>query len=482
METVTEAQVLYADKNRYLRDHYPEVDAGVFYREIFPEGSFERAGHPEDARANGILRDLSGDRPITYIVTDDLSAIQRVQGCPMAVMGGAAYSGRTNTSTNARWLYALIIDLDYLTELKYLVALCGQYESHFEYIPRPTFLVNSGNGMHLYYVFEDPVPMYSQIQVAVRELKYQLIRKVWNRYTSSRGEEKDLQRQGIMQGFRVVGSLSKLGVGYPVRAFRTGQKVSLAYLNRFVEPKYQVTGYQYKSSLTLAQAKDKYPEWYERRIERGEKKGRWTVKRDLYDWWLRQILSGATVGHRYYCVMCLAIYALKCSIGREELEKDAYGLLNYLNDLDKTGEHPFTRLDVEEALHLYNEPYETYPRSEVERVSGIPIVPQIRRNGRRQIEHLQADRWRNIETGRPAVNVCKQNRELVLQEMREKGEIYGRPKGSGTKAQQVQEWRRLHPEGTKSQCKAETGLTYPTIRKWWKENRSHGTDTETDRR
>ena len=43
----------------------------------------------------------------------------------------------------------------------------------------------------------------------------------------------------------------------------------------------------------------------------------------------------------------------------------------------------------------------------------------------------------------------------------------GRPSGSGTAQKTVYEWRQQHPGGTKSHCKRETGLTYPTIRKWW---------------
>ena len=38
-----------------------------------------------------------------------------------------------------------------------------------------------------------------------------------------------------------------------------------------------------KSRLSLAEAKEKYPDWYERRIVKKERRGRWTVKRDLYD-------------------------------------------------------------------------------------------------------------------------------------------------------------------------------------------------------
>ncbi len=69
-----------------------------------------------------------------------------------------------------------------------------------------------------------------------------------------------------------------------------------------------------KSTMSLAEAKAKYPDWYERRIVKGERRGRWTVKRDLYDWWLRRIRDEIRVGHRYHGIMTLAVYAKKCGI------------------------------------------------------------------------------------------------------------------------------------------------------------------------
>ena len=72
------------------------------------------------------------------------------------------------------------------------------------------------------------------------------------------------------------------------RRFLTGDKVSMEYLNEFVDEKSRVTQFKYKSELTKAQAKEKYPEWYERRIENGEPKGVWHVNRALYDWWKKK--------------------------------------------------------------------------------------------------------------------------------------------------------------------------------------------------
>lgn len=65
----------YRVKNEYLAENYSEVTPMEFYREMFPLGSFERRGHLEDAKANGILTVIEGDKARNYVVFDDLREI-----------------------------------------------------------------------------------------------------------------------------------------------------------------------------------------------------------------------------------------------------------------------------------------------------------------------------------------------------------------------------------------------------------------------
>ena len=44
----------YREKNEHLEKFLEPVEPYEFYREIFPEGSFERKGHFEDRKGNGI--------------------------------------------------------------------------------------------------------------------------------------------------------------------------------------------------------------------------------------------------------------------------------------------------------------------------------------------------------------------------------------------------------------------------------------------
>ena len=64
---------LFKMKNEWLGQFYEEVKPKDFYRAVFPEGSFEREGHPEDEKCNGVLTVIEGEKARNYIVFDELN-------------------------------------------------------------------------------------------------------------------------------------------------------------------------------------------------------------------------------------------------------------------------------------------------------------------------------------------------------------------------------------------------------------------------
>ena len=460
--TVEEYLALYKEKNAHLEQFLEQVSPFEFYREIFPEGSFERKGHYEDKKPNGIAVSLPGKggsvngialgiegdgKARRYIITDDLKMLEELMDTDFTIMAPISYYGKKRSGKFARFLYALVFDIDGVGMPQLRDVL---HQMNKDILPKATFVVNSGTGLHLYYVLSEPVPMYPQNQHYLKELKYSLTRQIWNRYTSS---IKQPQMQGLMQGFRVVGSGTKLGKGYPVVAFQFGGRVELDDLLEYIPAsngeRQKLQGILKKSSMPLAVAKEKYPDWYERRIVKGERRGRWTVKRDLYDWWLRRIQDEIRVGHRYHGIMTLAIYAKKCGIEEEELRQDAYSLLLPYDEMSIEEVNRFTREDVEAALSMFNEDYVTFPRDDIARLSGMSM-PVNKRNWRKRKEHIQV------------MNTMK-----ALKKQLGEAVPVGRPQGSGTAQERVYQWRQQHPEGRKADCHRETGLDPKTIRKWW---------------
>jgi len=463
--TVSEYQALYMEKNAHLEQFLEQVEPFEFYREIFPKGSFERQGHYEDSKPNGIAVSLPGKggsvsgialeiegdgKARRYIITDDLLKLDDLRETDFTIMSPISYFGGKRSGKMARFLYALVFDIDGVGMPQLRDVL---HQMNKDILPKATFVVNSGTGLHLYYVLSEPVPMYPHNQHYLKELKYSLTRQIWNRFTSS---IKQPQMQGILQGFRVVGSGTKLGKGYPVVAYRLGDRVELDSLLDYIPAsngeRQKLQGILRKSNMPLAEAREKYPDWYERRIVKGERRGRWTVKRDLYDWWLRRIRDEIRVGHRYHGIMTLAIYAKKCSIEEDELRQDAYSLLLPYDEMSVEEINRFTRDDIEAALSMFNEDYVTFPRDDIARLSGM-TMPVNKRNWRKQEVHLQGAR--------------------AIQEINDRAngtnwrDGNGRPVGSGTAQETVYRWRQQHPEGRKVDCHRDTGLDPKTIRKWW---------------
>lgn len=435
----------------YLAQYYDEAEPKEFYRAVFPTGELERAGVREKGKYNGIAVELLPKRiegrQVTrrYTITDDLDMIDRLtQSKEFIIISPISYAGKSRESKNARYIYGLAIDLDGVDKPENIRDLFHQMDNA-EFLPKTTYIVASGTGLHLYYLFREPVPCFKNITKRLAVLKTALVRKIWNMYTTSLSNH--IQIQSLFQGFRMVGGVTK--VGTRVRAFETGPKVTIDYLNGFVDTEYQVTQFTYRSKLTLSEAKVKYPEWYEKRIVQGQRKGTWVCKRDLYEWWKRRLFSEIRQGHRYYGIMCLAVYAKKCGISYDELSSDAYGMLERMEALTLDENNHFTDYDITAALEMYNDNYITFPIDTISELTQLPIQKN-KRNYQKQAYHLEEAR---------AIRDIRQRR---------KGKTWRDGSGRKLKAAEVEAWQAEHPEGTKTECIRDTGLSKKTVYKHWK--------------
>lgn len=447
---LTEKQ-LYKAKVEWFKDNeYEEVDPLDFYREIFPVGSFQEQGNTERKSGNGMLvyKNEHGQH-WHKLIFDDLAEIPNWYGIEDVYIRSASFIGKNTKNENASMIYALVFDLDGqgITELQ----MVTQFMRKGTNIPKATFVVLSGHGLHLYYVLEKPIRATMNNIRKLNKLKEGMTKLIWNRYTSNIDK---IQFQYCLQGFRMVGSASKMGKRYPVRAYRFSDEhytieelVSwIPKLKEWDEYRIDITE---RDTVPKETAKKLWPEWYEYRINQRQS-NKWHIKRDLYDWWKNKIVEGATYGHRYFCIMCLAIFAIKCGISEEELKRDALELVPILDRLsnDKDPKSRFTEDDVLSALHGYRENFKTWGRDKLALVSAIPMAPN-KRNYRTRAEHLVL--------ARGIKDIKKKMGEVVE----------GRPKGSGTKKEIIVQWKLEHPKGRKADCHRDTGIDPKTIRKWW---------------
>lgn len=462
----------------YLNIYYDEIEPKAFYRTIFPLGELDTKGSMTKGKYTGIIVEVTKERKRDghfkvkrHSLTDELDKIDEVLATDnFCLMSPISYSGKKRLAANARFAYAMTFDLDNIIHTKDgkpqgLIDLINGHIKRAERIPNPTFMVSSGTGLHLYYVFKNPIPLFDNIAKQLQIYKHELTELLWNEGIVNIKSHLDIQQEGIYQGFRLPGTITKLGER--AKAFITGDKVTMEYMNEFVRDKFKVKEYTYKSKLTLSQAKEKYPEWYEERIVKGEKgKKIWSLSRNVYDWWKREIFTKGKVGHRYYCLMTLVIYAKKCSnydpkfnpnpVTYEEVEKDAFEIMKYFETLTDRDDNHFTEEDVMDALESYNDRFITYSKEAVEYRTGITITPSVKRreNPLKQIEHLEEARM---------------IRDLRMKRQGKKwDENNGRPKGSGTKEQLVRKYIDKFPEKKPAQIARELGISRPTVYKYMK--------------
>ena len=434
------------------------------------------------------------------VLKDDYQSKDWLQTRYFALMAPITYVGKSMANKNARFLYAFAIDLDGvgIEQLKVLFIYMSRRWSKgllqgLPIIPMPNIIVNSGHGLHLYYIMRYPLALYEWNAKLLQQFSRALYHLVWYPANEKSGEpgtstEKKIHCLGIYHSFRMPETMTKplrvnkktkepVGDGVPIKAWKIRSEPytlfdlakNFAYDDEFkkrftpkVMSELERGGRMLNPNrLNLEEARKKYgEEWYGNR----GKKGRFTTSRALYDWWLKKISNpskgGVKEGHRYFCVMALAAFANKCGIEEEELTRDAESLLGSFEDLTTKENNHFSMSDIHAALKAF--------KSE----NSVRWSP-------RMIEH-----WTDIEMKKTKRNRRDQNTHLKMARMMrdfkttEKGKSDWR-EGSGRKhetldnskiAAAIKEWMLNHPDNTnKSECARDLNLSRPTVRKWWKE-------------
>lgn len=523
----------------------------VLYRGLLKQESEEKKKNGEHL-SEGDYRHHTG-----IILLDDhgelkMDRADRFMSSDWALTYPVTFVGKRPIAKYARYLYGFVIDLDGvgMREMGYCMNFFfertmeeeerGGTIGHYgkEYYNRPNIIVNSGHGLHLYFLLDKPVAMFPDNCAILARIKRALIQRFWNGFTSN---IETRQYQGIYQGYRVPGTRTKFGeevIAWQVcdRDFYTLEELNL-YLSWKIDngkmllspdeiQQLKGNGGYSPLKVTMEEAQRRWPDWYQRIVVHGEKKGQWKVSRRLYDWFLRQLkfdqIKDVTVGHRYHCIRCLAAIAWKCrydvvenkgkkrertlkGVSIEELRKDAYSLLESFERITVSEDNHFTSADIEAALLGYGENMFKLTKQTLAELTALKIPVGQRRNGRNQQLHLKRARtlrdldreepwYKNggckvstPETSKIAHEVYKwqlsnpnKNRASCAKDLRLDFDTVCKwwvEEASCTIPQQIAAWRDSHPESTnKSACARDLGLSHPTVRKWW--NRGMGNNSD----
>jgi len=455
----------YSEQIDYLSNQYDEIDGYDFYRLVFPNNENLGELNTDFSKPNAVYlytdeKDKYSERTLRRrIMLNDTwedDYMEYVECNPQAFCSGLAYRGRTNKTVHAQHMNALVFDLDGVgeSEIKNLFLRFDMNPNHItgRTLPRPTYIASSGSGLHLHYVFDEPVELFPYIKAQLKALKYDMTFRMWDYKGTT--QNKDIQKQGISQGFRMVGSMNSK-YGTIVRAFEVGNKVSLKYLNQYVkeENRVDVRKRFRPSKVSLKQAKETYPEWYQKVIVEGDKKAKmWICHEGLYEWWKKQI-NQIKGGHRYKFLMCMSIYAYKCGISRDRLESDMWNIFDEVKAIEH--DNPLEEFDVKCALEAFDDGLYAFTIDDVVAETNVQIQKNKRRPSGRTLSR-ERQMQRAIE-----------EREIIYPNG-EWRNTDGRPKGSGTKEQLVKDYLKDHPAANPTQVARALGISRPTVYKYMK--------------
>lgn len=145
-----------------------------------------------------------------------------------------------------------------------------------------------------------------------------------------------------------------------------------------------------KDKVSIEEAKELWPKWYQRRIVEGKPRKYFQYSRNLYDWWHNKLIKGNEIkpGFRYFCTLSLVSFATKCGVPFEEVQKDLYELVPTLDEKTIDEDNHFLKEDVDDALKLYGtEKAYKFRRETISNMTNVEIKAN-KRNGRSREQHL----------------------------------------------------------------------------------------------
>ena len=362
----------------------------AFYERIYKKELQERSAF-KDGACNGIMTILNKNNVKNFMIKQDLKvlnvalsryekqkkkleSIEKSGKSPayteraksfldFVIVSSCGYMGKRKCLDMVRECYEICIDLDSLklNSIQVLKDICDK-----NILPLPTLITLSGNGIHLHYVFDKPLNVENRHnQSILNEIKRALTYHWWNPYLTDLNDKRAIQYQSIFQSFRMVGTFTKdqrETVGYESGASFSKQDLE-SFINykgfkQFAESKGQ--WHLSDNKVSLEEAKKLYPLWWER-VQKRESKDKFIVNKEsksknprtaVYEWWLNKLREHNTVvvGHRYYCIYTLAVFAKKCQIDFKILESDAFSFKEQFNF---SNAHAFTDDDIQAALTVY---------------------------------------------------------------------------------------------------------------------------------
>lgn len=401
----------------------------------------------------------------------------------------ATFFNNINNSKSLKDLYAMVVDFDGDSKgvsVQLLEWLIERITRNEDDLPSPTFITNSGKGLHLFWVFKEPVAMYAQNKKIMKELYHAIHERLLQFNVPP-------QRHHFAQSYRIVGSKTKLNE--TTRAFKTGNKISVEdMLSDFgISDKKIITRQMVKlyedgdeeklkkikkpteAMIKLANNIEKtlgvicedkesffyvqkyikeYREDFTKAFElnqsmRYRKKGDGWGSIQWYQRMKQAIIEQTPEGYRYTSLMAFMVIGYKCNIEFKQVKKDENDIILRWQMRSKPFKERFNEEYKDRVDDMYASKYKKVTKKQLEEWLGFKMNSTSRRNGLSQADHLEEAR---------AIRDIRMKRE---------GRKWDDKNGRKPKKDIVNQWRKDNPSGTPKQCIEATGLSKNTVYKWW---------------
>ena len=328
----------YEEKNMVLGQFGEQVSAWDLYETVF--GDLEQ-------EIPVVILDEDEEKSIRVMTISD--AIEFGAARNDTLLGGCTYFNNWISKKSARNIHAFIIDFDNAYSGVLLNALRRDWESaNGEPFAKPTYIVNSGTGLHLYFVLSEPVPVYHS--------STQNIDRLYRALAIQQSQRVYVQRQiqWFGQDFRCAGGLNKYN--WENTVFRVGDTWDIDELGKAV-------GLEDVHFIRYGE---------KRQQKKGTRRKRqkivgWKTNRAFYDYALANCRERTEEGHRYLSMCALSAIAYKCGVDQQELEKDLEELLPKYN---KGATRQVKPKEIRSAMKMYNERAMATPRESLEHWQG----------------------------------------------------------------------------------------------------------------
>lgn len=341
---------------------------------------------------------------------------------------------------------------------------------------KPTFIANSGSGVHFYYLLDEMLPIDSVDNEVNNLIADEIYKKLYDD-VKNKEKWKDAQRHWIGQDYRVVNSktkfnqrsqIFKIGEIYTIEQLvehydisidtdkRYASKSMIKYASNIAKDlKIEPPDFSNSSETGAFIRKNKdaaYQVREQRRKQRKEKeKNRKKAFSNPTTWYkntLNYMKEHTTAGYRFSSMKALAAIANIEKVPRNDFVNDIKELAAYWAVYDWKGDN-FNQNNVEAIIRYYDNAEKYTPSSEtLEEWLGYSFRRVgSKRNGRTQADHL--------------------GRARAVQNFDDPEGLWRNKEGRPDKALIVKQWREAHPEGKKMDCERDTGLSRHTILKWW---------------